>query len=91
MTRDEIREVIKVFLEKEFFYTGLEITDDQNLIESIYIDSLNAIKVILFIEQRFNIELSALDIETGFFSQLRSMTDLVHKRLTNKGDQFTTS
>lgn len=64
MTRDAIREVIKVFLEKEFFYTEVEITDDQNLTESIYIDSLNAIKVILFIEQRFNIELSGLDIET---------------------------
>lgn len=86
MTRDAIREVIKVFLEKEFFYTEVEITDDQNLTESIYIDSLNAIKVILFIEQRFNIELSGLDIETGFFTQLRSMTDLVHKKLMIKYD-----
>lgn len=77
----KIRSDIKSFLESEFGYIGLELTDELNLAENVYIDSINTVKTVAFLESNYRISLEPSDLTPKNFYTLKGLTDLVVKKL----------
>ena len=59
----EIKEVLRNFIMEEFAINDdPDFTDDAHLFDMGFIDSLGATEVILFIEEKFNIEITQKDL-----------------------------
>ena len=73
-----IGETIKTFLEKE---TGHTIADARtNLIETGVVDSFSMIKLIAYIEERFNVAIDMEELSPENFYSLESMAAFLEKR-----------
>jgi acyl carrier protein len=81
---DDTRAEVKNFILKKF-YPGEDpanLTDDTELKESGVLDSLVAVELAEFLEQRFGIELEASDLETGNLVSITTIANLVEKKVT---------
>ena len=75
------QQIIESFLEKE---TGHAIADARaNLIETGAVDSFSMIKLIAFIEERFNVAIDMEELSPENFYSLESMAAFI-KRLVDK-------
>jgi acyl carrier protein len=54
-----------------------EVSEDQPLISSGIIDSVGTMKLVLFLERSFGIDIEAQDIAAGRLNTLRAIADLV--------------
>ena len=59
----------------------LRLTEDTPLIEHGYITSLQAVELVLFLEERFQIEISPEEVTEEGFKNLRTLTNLVQEKL----------
>lgn len=76
---NEEKQIIEYLLSNIVFSVN-EIEPEQQLIESLLIDSISIIKVILFLEKQFNIQIADKDLEPSNFETVRNMTNLVNKK-----------
>ena len=83
---DSIRETVKDFV-LENFLPGEDprnLTDETELKESGILDSLSTLKLVSFLEERFQVELEANDLEAGNLSSLANIERLVRSKMASK-------
>jgi acyl carrier protein len=75
---EAIKNKIKKFLEERFEieFDGEELTDDTDLFEEAYIDSLESLVIISFLEKTFNIDITPENIIESDFRSLNDIADL---------------
>jgi acyl carrier protein len=81
MSREGIVGELKQFFEREFPKPGAELTEETNLLEDWFIDSLAIVDTTLFIEEKFDVSLSRSDITGDNFQTISALADLVTRRL----------
>jgi acyl carrier protein len=86
-----IIEQVRAFLIQQFFrdeaVDALEL--DQSLVASGLLDSVATLKLVLFLEQEFGIEIDSSDIVNGKLDTLSSIDALVRRKLggsSNSGE-----
>jgi acyl carrier protein len=79
--REAITAELKSFLEREFPNQAVELGESTNLLEEWFVDSLGVVETVLFLEQRFDIELSRADVNGTNFKDIESLSRLVSERL----------
>ena len=62
-----------------------DVSPDQPLITSGIIDSVGAMKLVLFLEKTFGVEIDADDITAGHLDTLRAITTLVTDKQGARG------
>ncbi len=72
MTRDAVRQQIRQFLEPHF--EGHDLRDDEDMFLLGHVNSLFAMQLVAFVEQRFDIRMESADLE---FDNFRSVDHLV--------------
>lgn len=73
---------IREYLVKELLnHDGLALPDDVPLIEEGYLTSLQAVELVLFLEERFRIEIDPEEVTEDNFRTLVSIAALVEKKL----------
>ena len=78
----EIMSTIDEFIRRELLQiSNIKLTEDTPLIEDGYITSLQAVDLVLFLEQRFQIEIPPEQVTEEEFKNLRTLTDLVRGKL----------
>jgi acyl carrier protein len=77
---DDIRQQVKDFVLEKF----LPGEDPKNLTDQTELDSLSTLKLVSFLEERFQIELEANDLEAGNLSSLTNIERLVKSKMANR-------
>lgn len=80
---DNVRELVHHFI-LENFLPGEDprnLTDDTELKESGILDSLSTLKLVSFLEERFQVEFEANDLEAGNLASLASIERLVRSKM----------
>jgi acyl carrier protein len=77
MSPEEVSQTLKTFLTEEFEGQGNELTEQTNLLEEWFLDSLAIIDVVMFIEERFNIPMERSDINGDNFHSIETLTAFV--------------
>lgn len=80
MTRGEIAARLKTFIETELYNQGVELTEETNLLEDWFIDSLAIIQLALFVETQFDVSMTRADINGVNFKSIATLTELVLAR-----------
>lgn len=77
-----ITRTVREFLVREFFpgEVGESLRDDQPLLSSGLLDSVAALKLVLFLEQHFAIAIDTSDISGGRINTLESIAALVNEK-----------
>jgi acyl carrier protein len=77
-----IIEPIRTYLMSEFFRDEAEssLSEDQSLISSGLLDSVSTLKLVLFLEQQFNVEVDSMDIVSGKLDTLKSIESLIQAK-----------
>lgn len=80
----QMQNIIKDFILENFLpgENPANLTADTELRESGILDSLSTLKLVTFLEQRFNIELDANDLGSPNLSSLNNIERLVQSKLT---------
>ncbi len=81
MTNDQIRDRIREFLATTFPAAGVELTDETDLLEEWFVDSLGIVQTVMFLEQTFGIQVGRADIDAVNFRSVASLAALVEARL----------
>jgi acyl carrier protein len=70
---------IRAFLVREFFRDDSEesLSDEQPLVSSGLLDSVATLKLVLFLEEQFHVEIDSLDIVDGKLDTLKTIEALV--------------
>ena len=68
------------YLLSNIIFTVSEIQPEQQLIESLLIDSISIIKVILFLEKQFDIRIEDEDLDPTNFETVNNMANLVNRK-----------
>lgn len=76
----EEQKIITEFLLSNIIFTVSELKPEQQLIDSLLIDSISIVKVILFIEREFGINLEDVDLEPQNFESVEQMAQLVIRK-----------
>jgi acyl carrier protein len=61
-----------------------EINDDTNLLEEIHLDSIQAMEILLRIEEKFDIIIEDEDLNKKLFSSLSSLGDYISNKIKIK-------
>jgi len=77
-----VREIVRTFILDNFLpgEDPANLTDDTELKESGILDSLSTLKLVTFLEQQFNVEFEANDLEAGNLATLASIERLVRNK-----------
>jgi acyl carrier protein len=80
---DDIKEQVKAYILDEFLpgEDPSELTDDTPLITGGILDSLATIKLVLFLEERFNIKIQAHETMVDYLNTLPDIAQLVKSKL----------
>jgi acyl carrier protein len=85
MQTTEIGQEIRGFLAEKFLFGRSEtLTDDVPLLGNV-IDSQGVIELVVFVQQRFNIEVDDDEVTTDNFASVKSVVAFIEKKLRNKG------
>jgi acyl carrier protein len=78
MNQSEIHKDIREHLINEF---GLDpsIGDDTSLFSSKMLDSMDVLRLIVFIEQRFDIKIPVFEVSLEMFDDIDSISNLIEK------------
>ena len=76
-----VKDQIKKFLEERFEldFDGEDLTDDTNLFDEAYIDSLESLVIVTFLEKAFSIDIAPDDIIESDFKSLNDIAALALK------------
>jgi acyl carrier protein len=80
---DEIRNIIRQFLQSDPIYRGLLpkiLGDDFNLIESGALDSIGIFNLVSFLEKKFGVSIEPQDLNDTYFGTLASIEEFVVSR-----------
>ena len=81
-TAIEVKTVIKEHILKEILQQqDLDLDDGTPLINEGYVASLQAIELVMFLEQRFRIEIAPEEVDVQNFHSLNTITDLVQRKV----------
>ena len=82
-TVQEIREATKGYILEEFLpgENPAELTDSTPLITGGILDSLSTLKLVAFLEQRFQIQVQAHETMVDYLNTLSDISQLVHSKL----------
>lgn len=75
----DAKEKIKKFLSR--FFRNHEISDDEDIFELGFINSLFAMQLVIFIEKEFGIVIGNEDLELDNFRTINSIVNLINSRL----------
>ncbi|MDN8588536.1 acyl carrier protein [Chryseobacterium mucoviscidosis] len=81
--RQEIREFIGNNLTMD--HEDTPINDDDNYFELRFVNSLFAMRLVDFVERRFQIEIGNEDLDLSNFCTINRLQDLIERKLTAKG------
>jgi methoxymalonate biosynthesis acyl carrier protein len=76
---DNIKERVRLFLLG--FFKNHELTDDENIFASGYVNSLFAMQLIMFLEQEFEIQVDSDDLDLENLETINVITNLVARKL----------
>jgi acyl carrier protein len=79
----DVLAVIKKFIKKEIMFDGhgFEILDDTPLIEKNIIDSLGIMKLLMFIEEKYSINIGDEELIPENFETPNSIANLLRKKI----------
>ena len=82
-TKQEIGETIKTFILKEFLRgeDPSELTATTPLVTGGILDSLATVSLVLFLEERFHIQIEAHETTIDYFNTISDMEQLIHSKL----------
>lgn len=80
-TRLETREIIREHIVKEILQQEVPLWDDTPLIEEGYLTSLQAVELVMFLEQRFGIQIDPEEVNEDEFRSLDTIAGLVQRKL----------
>ncbi len=84
MQTTEIEQEIRRYLTEEFLFGRNEaLTDDVALLGNI-VDSQGVIELIMFVQQRFKIEVADDEVTTENFATVKSVVTFIEKKLHSK-------
>jgi len=80
--RDDMREKVIQFIRDEFVEDeSMKISDDTSLIGSGLVDSFSMVSLKAYLEEEYHIELSDDEASTKAFDNVRSIVELVSRKL----------
>ena len=82
LSLEEIKEIIKAYILQEFLpgENPAELTDSTPLITGGILDSLATIKLVVFLEQRFQIKVEAHETMADYLDTLTEIAKLVNSK-----------
>ncbi|SFS02520.1 acyl carrier protein [Anaeromicropila populeti] len=80
--KNEIREFIgeNLLIDDE----NVTFTDDDNYFQMGFVNSLFAMKLVDFVEQKFDFEIENDELDIKNFSTINNLVELIQKKLKNK-------
>ena len=81
MSKTEIVDDLKAFLEREFRNQGVDLTETTDLLGEWFVDSLGIIETVLYLEKNFGVDVKRADINGDNFQNLDTLSDFVVNRL----------
>jgi len=83
LTKQEIGEAIKSFILNEFLRgeDPSALTDTTPLITGGILDSLATVSLVLFLEERFQIQIEAHETTIDYFNTISDIEQLIHSKL----------
>jgi acyl carrier protein len=83
MSTQEIKESIKEYVLKEFLpgEDPTQLTDSTPLITGGILDSLATIKLVVFLEERFQVKIQAHETMVDYLDTLDQIAQLVHSKM----------
>lgn len=79
-----IEQEIRKFLTEEFLSGNEEILGEDVPLLGNVIDSQGVIELVAFIQQRFNIQIEDEDVSTENLASVKSVVELIEKKVRNK-------
>jgi acyl carrier protein len=83
MERHDIATKLRSFIETEFPIQGIELTDDTDLLEDWFVDSLGIVETVMFIEVTFGARIARKDINAANFRSIATLTDFLVQHLAD--------
>ena len=81
MTRAEIANQLKAYLETLGYDQHAELTESTDLLEEWFVDSIGIVDTVLFMETQFGIDIKRADINRANFQTIATLTEFVEARL----------
>ena len=83
LTMQEIRQAIMAYILEEILpgENPEELTDSTPLITGGILDSLATIKLVVFLEERFRVQIQAHETMVDYLNTISDITQLVHSKL----------
>ena len=84
MSMEEILQALDAFVREHFEIEpdDADYSEDVNLFEFGYVDSMGATEIILFAEERFGIHITQKDITLYPMNTVREIADVVSRKMT---------
>jgi len=78
----DVRPVVKGFIEEHFLYRKEEkdISNDESLLDSGFIDSMGIFELISFLEKEFNVDISDGEVIPENFETINNIMALINKK-----------
>jgi len=79
---EDIKNAVKQFILQEFLpgEDPAELTDTTPLISGGVLDSIGTVKLVMFIEERFNITLQAHETDREYLDSIAAITSLIESK-----------
>lgn len=85
MVKTDIEEKLKTYINKEFFKGDPEaLTPETPLLTSGILDSISALQMVDYIEETFEIQFDAHDVDQENLNSINSLTTFIIEKLNNK-------
>ena len=83
LSMQEIKEIVKGYILQEFLpgENPAELTESTPLITGGILDSLATIKLVVFLEQRFQIQIQAHETMVDYLDTVNDIAQLVHSKM----------
>lgn len=83
ITVQEIRETVKDYILREFLpgENPAELTESTPLITGGILDSLATIKLVVFLEEQFQVQVQAHETMVDYLNTITDIAELVHSKL----------
>jgi acyl carrier protein len=78
--------IIKDYISRELVQdpTLLPLADETSLIEGDVLDSLNLLRLVVFLEERFDVTIGEADLHPANFASVKAICAYLHSRDTGK-------
>ncbi len=83
MSQDEIRQTVRAFL-IDNIYAGIEnaeLKDESPLISTRIIDSIVALKLVSYLEEKFNVEFEAHEVDQDNLDTINKIVSFVQSKM----------